>query len=106
MPSVTYVEHDGTAHTVDVAVGITLMDGSVRNNLPGILAECGGSCSCGTCHVYVDESWIARLEEPDPSETELLEFIDNHRENSRLSCQILMSDELDGIVLHVPEYES
>ena len=105
MPSVTYIEHDGTAHTVEVPVGITLMDGSVRNNLPGILAECGGSCSCGTCHVYVEESWLERLEEPDPSETELVEFIDNRRDTSRLSCQILMADELDGIVVHVPQYE-
>jgi 2Fe-2S ferredoxin len=106
MGSVTYIEHDGMSHTVEVPVGITLMDGSVRNNLPGILAECGGSCSCGTCHVYIQEPWQERLEEPDPSETELLEFMDNHQENSRLSCQILMSDDLDGIVVRVPEYES
>jgi 2Fe-2S ferredoxin len=106
MGAVTYIEHDGTSHTVEVPDGITLMDGSVRNNLPGILAECGGSCSCGTCHVYVEGRWFERLEEPDPAEIELLEFMGNHQENSRLSCQILMSRELDGIVVRVPEYES
>ncbi len=106
MGTVTYIVSDGTAHTVEVPNGTTLMDGSVRHNLPGILAECGGSCSCGTCHVYVQDPWPVRLDEPDPTEAELVEFIEDRRDNSRLSCQILMADELDGIVVRVPEYES
>jgi 2Fe-2S ferredoxin len=81
------------------------MEASVRNNLPGIVAECGGSCSCGTCHVYVDEPWRARLAEPEFEEEELLEFLKGRQPNSRLSCQIVMSDELDGVVVRVPAIE-
>jgi 2Fe-2S ferredoxin len=105
MASATYIEHDGSTHTVDVAIGTSLKDGSVRHNLPGIVAECGGMCSCATCHVYVDEAWMSRLEEPDPEESELVEFLDKYQPNSRLSCQILMAEELDGIVVRVPEYQ-
>jgi 2Fe-2S ferredoxin len=105
MPSVTYIQEDGTTNTVDVPAGISLMEGSIRNNLPGIIAECGGNCSCGTCHVYVEGEWLDRLEEPDISETELVEFMENRRENSRLSCQVLMADDLDGIVLQVAANE-
>jgi 2Fe-2S ferredoxin len=105
MSTVTFVEHDGIAHTVEVPVGMSLKDGSVRHNLPGIVAECGGMCSCATCHVYIDEDWVDRLEEPDPEESELVEFLENRAPTSRLSCQILMAEELDGIVVRVPEYQ-
>jgi 3-phenylpropionate/trans-cinnamate dioxygenase ferredoxin reductase component len=102
-PRATYVQADGKVLAVDIAVGMTLMEGSVRNNLPGIIAECGGTCSCGTCHVYVDEHWRDRLDEPAFEEEDLLEFIKGRRPNSRLSCQIVMSDELDGLVVRIPD---
>jgi len=105
MPQVTYVQHDGQVFTVDVGVGLALMEGSIRNNLPGIIAECGGMCSCGTCHVYVDEAWTDRLDEPEFEEQDLLEYIEGKQPNSRLSCQIVMTDELDGLVVRVPEFE-
>jgi 2Fe-2S ferredoxin len=79
------------------------MEAAVDNNVPGIVAECGGSCSCATCHVYVDESWVGQLEEPTPEEADLIEFLDGARPNSRLSCQILLTDELDGLTLRIPE---
>ncbi len=105
MARITFIDQAGAEHLVDVPSGISLMDGGVRNNVPGIVAECGGSCSCGTCHVHVAEEWIDRLEAPDPTETELVEFMENHRATSRLSCQIVVEDELDGLIVHVAPNE-
>jgi 3-phenylpropionate/trans-cinnamate dioxygenase ferredoxin reductase subunit len=104
-PRATFVQADGEIFSVDVPEGMTLMEGSVRNNLPGIIAECGGTCSCGTCHVYVDPQWSDRLDEPEFEEEDLLEFIDGRQESSRLSCQIVMTDELDGLVVRVPDVD-
>jgi 3-phenylpropionate/trans-cinnamate dioxygenase ferredoxin reductase component len=103
-PRVTFIQSDGVINTVDIPAGLTLMDGSVRNNLPGIIAECGGMCSCGTCHVYVDDQWGGLIPEPELEEEDLLEFIDGRESNSRLSCQIVMGDELDGLVVRVPQF--
>ena len=89
---------DGEIASVGVPAGLTLMDASVRNNLPGILAECGGMCSCGTCHVYVDAQWASLLPEPEFEEAELLEFLEGTESNSRLSCQIVVTDELEILV--------
>ncbi|MFD0311013.1 2Fe-2S iron-sulfur cluster-binding protein [Streptomyces sp. NPDC127119] len=91
MPKVAYVLPDGAVHEVDVPSGQSVMDGSVRNNLPGIIAECGGSCSCATCHVYVDEASRAQFDEPSDDERELLEFADGARPASRLACQLILS---------------
>jgi ferredoxin len=104
-PLVTYVQHDGDTRSVNVPVGLTVMDGSVRNNLPGIIAECGGMCSCGTCHVYVDEPFRGLLPDPEMEEEDLLEFIDDRQDGSRLSCQLVLTDELDGLVVRVPRFE-
>jgi 3-phenylpropionate/trans-cinnamate dioxygenase ferredoxin reductase subunit len=101
-PRATFVMPDGDATSVEATEGRTLMDSAVRNNLPGIIAECGGMCSCGTCHVYVEEPWLQRLPEPDEEEQDMLEFIELNEPNSRLSCQIVMGDDLDGIVVRVP----
>jgi 2Fe-2S ferredoxin len=79
------------------------MEAAVNHNVPGIVAECGGSCSCATCHVYVDEAWLAALEEPLEEETDLIEFLEGARANSRLSCQILLTEELNGLTLRIPE---
>jgi 2Fe-2S ferredoxin len=101
-PRASYIKTDGKIFSVDIPAGMTVMEGAVRNNLPGIVAECGGTCSCGTCHVYVDERWVHLLAEPEFEEEELLEFIEGGQTNSRLSCQIVMSDDLDGLVVRIP----
>ncbi|MBK0870781.1 MULTISPECIES: 2Fe-2S iron-sulfur cluster-binding protein [unclassified Saccharopolyspora] len=97
MPKVVYVLPDGSTNEVDVPVGQSVMDGSVRNNLPGIVAECGGSCSCATCHVHLDEQWWDFFDEPSDEENELLEFAEGAQSNSRLSCQLIVSDACDGV---------
>ena len=103
MPAVTYIQPDGSRTKLDVRIGQSVMDASVRANLPGIVAECGGSCSCATCHVYVDEAWIADIEPPTPDESDLLAFVPGQQATSRLSCQIIMEDSLDGLIVYTPE---
>jgi 2Fe-2S ferredoxin len=101
LPLITYILPDGTEKPVDVAVGLSIMDGSVRNNLPGIVAECGGGCSCATCHVHVDAAARALFDEPADEETQLLEFLDGADEDSRLSCQLIVSERCAGIRVRV-----
>ena len=103
MAKITYVEHDGTEHVIDVKNGLSVMEGAVKNNIPGIDADCGGACACATCHVYVDEAWTDKVGEPEPMEEDMLDFAYDVRPNSRLSCQIKVRDELDGLVVSVPE---
>ena len=93
------MDQEGTGHTVRAEPGPTLMEIATFNNVPGILAECGGGASCGTCHVYVDEAWLSVLPEPGPEETDLVEFLEDVRPNSRLACQIVLDDALDGLVV-------
>ncbi len=100
MPTVTYELPDGSVHAIDVPCGQSVMDGSVRNNLSGIVAECGGSCSCATCHVYLDQG---RFDEPSDEERELLEFAEGVRPESRLSCQLIVVDGCDGVRVRVPD---
>ena len=104
-PRATFIQPSGEAASVEASEGQTLMDASVRSNIPGIVAECGGMCSCGTCHVYVEEPWWDRLPEPEEVEQDMLEFIEFRQPNSRLSCQIVMNDVLDGIVVAVASSE-
>jgi 2Fe-2S ferredoxin len=103
MAKITYVEHDGTEHVVDVKTGLSIMEGAVKNNVPGIDADCGGACACATCHVYVDPAWVEKTGAKSAMEESMLEFAENVEENSRLSCQIKVSDELDGLVVRMPE---
>jgi 2Fe-2S ferredoxin len=105
MPKVTYVEHNGTEHGVDVPVGTSVMRGAVDNNIPGIDADCGGECACATCHVYVEEPWLAKIGLPEPGsqEASMLSFAAVAQPNSRLSCQIKMTEELDGLLVRMPE---
>jgi 2Fe-2S ferredoxin len=104
MGRVTYIEFDGTSHTIDLEEGASLMSGAVANGIPGIDADCGGSCACATCHVHVDSAWAATTGGPaSEAEAELLQLAPEVRETSRLSCQIKMRAELDGIVVHLPE---
>ncbi|MBB2904869.1 2Fe-2S iron-sulfur cluster-binding protein [Agrobacterium pusense] len=103
MTKLTIVSFDGTPHELDVSNGSTVMENAVRNSIPGIDAECGGACACATCHVYVDDAWSERVGGPEPMEEDMLDFAFDVRPTSRLSCQIKMSDDLDGLVVHVPE---
>lgn len=102
MPKITYIDQDGTARTVDAEIGATVMETAVNNDIPGILATCGGSCSCATCHVYVDEAWVGRLKPPELEEHDMLDTAHDLRENSRLSCQIVVTEDLDGLVVTTP----
>lgn len=102
MPEITYVLPDGREETVDVPVGRSVMDGSVRNNLPGIVAECGGSCSCATCHVFVDPAASDLFEDPMTEESDLVEFLEGACDRSRLSCQLIVSDACAGVRVVVP----
>jgi 2Fe-2S ferredoxin len=102
MPKITYIDQDGTARTVDAELGSTVMEAAIRNDIPGILATCGGSCSCATCHVYVDEAWVDRLKPPDLEETDMLDTAHDLKDNSRLSCQIVVTEELDGLIVTTP----
>lgn len=103
MPKVTFVEPDGVTHVVDAAVGQSVMEAATTNMVPGIIGECGGCCSCATCHVYVDEEWFKKLAPADEMELGMLEGAVEPGPLSRLSCQIKMTDELDGIVARIPE---
>jgi 2Fe-2S ferredoxin len=103
MPRITYIEANGTEHAVESEVGLTLMEVAVSHSVPGIDAECGGACACATCHVYVDREWAPKLEPKGELESSMLEFAINVRENSRLSCRISVTDELDGLRLGVPQ---
>jgi 2Fe-2S ferredoxin len=103
MGQVTFIEHDGTTHTISVADGISVMEGAVQNGVPGIDADCGGQCACATCHVHVAAAWQQVVGEPGEMEDELLNLAPERDDTSRLSCQIQMSPELDGLVVTMPE---
>ena len=103
MPKITYVEFNGTEHAVDVRAGLTVMEGAIKNNVPGIDADCGGACACATCHVYVDDAWIAKTGKASSMEESMLDFAQNVGPNSRLSCQINVTDQLDGLTVRMPE---
>jgi len=102
MPKLTFITPDGSAHSVDAPVGRSVMEVAVKANVPGIWAECGGSCSCATCHVYVDPADANRIGRATPMEEGLLDFSDHKRDTSRLSCQIKVTEALDGVTLHLP----
>lgn len=103
MPKILFTDHAGTTREVDAKAGVSIMEAAVQNMIPGIDADCGGACACATCHVYVDEIWMGKLKDKDDMEDSMLDFAEEVQDNSRLSCQILMSDELDGIQVTTPE---
>lgn len=103
MPKVTFVEPSGVKHEIDAETGHSLMEVAVANDVPGIEADCGGSCACATCHIFVDEAWRATVGEMDEIEDSMLDIAENRAENSRLSCQIPISDELDGLIVNIAE---
>jgi 2Fe-2S ferredoxin len=104
MAKITYVEHNGTEHVVDVANGLTVMEGARDNNIPGIEADCGGACACSTCHVYVDAAWVDKVPAKDDMEEDMLDFAyAPDPATSRLTCQLKVTDELDGLRVKMPE---
>ena len=103
MPKITYIEHNGKTHLIEVAKGLTVMEGAVQNNIPGIDADCGGGMACATCHVYVKEQWFNKLSKSEEGEQDMLDVAYEPKKNSRLSCQITVSDEIDGLVVTTPE---
>lgn len=106
MPSVTFIEFNGSAHTVAANLGQSLMRAAVTNSVPGIDAECGGACACATCHVYIEDEWLDLVGQPVDDEKEMLEYAKEVKGNSRLACQITVSDQMDGLVVRMPESQS
>ena len=102
MAKITYIEHTNKEHIVEVPNNISVMDGAVQNNIPGIDADCGGSMACATCHVYVDEKWFNKLEKKDEGEEDMLDMAYQPGKFSRLSCQLLVSNKLDGLIVKMP----
>lgn len=103
MAKITFIEHDGTKHTVEAENGMTVMEAAVKNSVPGIDADCGGACACATCHVYVGKDWLDKTGTAEQMEEDMLDFAFDVRDNSRLSCQIKVTDEIDGLVVDLPE---
>jgi len=104
MAKITYIEHNGTEHVVDVANGLSVMEGARNNNIPGIEADCGGACACSTCHVYVHDDWVGKLPGIEAMEEDMLDFAwEPDPTRSRLTCQLKVTDALDGLVVQMPE---
>lgn len=106
MPKITFIDAGGTVRSVVAEVGSTVMETALKNGIPGIEAECGGACACATCHVYVDEAWREKTGEPSPMEEDMLDFAFDVRTTSRLSCQIKVREDLDGLVVRTPEKQA
>ena len=106
MPKIIYNTHDNKTHSIEVQNGLTVMEGAVQNDIPGIDADCGGGMACATCHVYVNEDWMDKLPPKDDGEEDMLDMAFEPKKNSRLSCQIIVSDELDGLVVNIPSKQS
>ena len=106
MAKITYITHDNQKHEVEVQNGLTVMEGAVQNNIPGIDADCGGGMACATCHVYVEENWFDKLPKAEDAEVDMIDMAFEPKKNSRLSCQIIVSDELDGLEVTTPEKQS
>jgi 2Fe-2S ferredoxin len=106
MAKITFIDSAGTARTVEGEAGSTVMETAIKNGVPEIEAECGGACACSTCHLYIDEAWREKVGEPSPMETDMLDFAFEVKPNSRLSCQIKVSDELDGLVVTTPSRQA
>jgi 2Fe-2S ferredoxin len=106
MAKITYIDAAGVARIVDGEIGSTVMETAIKNGVPGIEAECGGACACSTCHVYVDEAWREKTGEPSPMEEDMLDFAFEVKPNSRLSCQIKVTEALDGLVVTTPERQA
>ena len=106
MTKITYIDYQGESKTIEVENGLTVMEGALQNNIPGIDADCGGSMACATCHVYVDEKWLDKIPKAEDGEIDMIDMAFEPKKNSRLSCQITVLEELDGITVKTPERQS
>ena len=105
MPKITFIEHDGTVHTIDAELGSTVMETAIKNGVASIVAECGGGCTCATCLVHVDEKWFPQVGPPSEEENQMLDTAFEVKDTSRLSCQIKVTEELDGLIVRTPSYQ-
>ena len=103
MAKITYIEHNGNKHTVDVENGLSVMEGAVQNDIPGIDADCGGGMACATCHVYIGDEWLNKINQKSEGEDDMLDQAYEPKKNSRLSCQITVTEDLEGLTLEMPE---
>ena len=106
MPKITYIDSTGEQRTIDIEKGLTVMEGAVQNQIPGIDADCGGGMACATCHVYVKEEWLNKIPKAEDAEQDMIDMAFEPKKNSRLSCQIIVSDELDGLVVTTPSKQT
>ena len=106
MPKITYKDYQGNSKTLEIANGLSVMEGAIQNNVPGIDADCGGSMACATCHVYVEENWLNKVQKAEEAEVDMVDMAFEPKKNSRLSCQLIVSDELDGIIVTTPAKQS
>ena len=106
MPKITFIEKNGSSKTVEVENGLSVMEGAIQNNISGIDADCGGSMACATCHVYVEEKWFNKISKPEDAEIDMIDMAYEPKKNSRLSCQLIISDELNGLTVRTPEKQS
>ena len=106
MPKITYKDKSGNSKTLEVEKGLTVMEGAIQNNVPGIDADCGGSMACATCHVYVEEKWLSKLPKAEEGEVDMIDMAFEPKKNSRLSCQLIVTDEMDGLEVTTPEKQS
>ncbi len=106
MPKITYKDRDGNSKTIEVEKGLTVMEGAIQNEIPGIDADCGGSMACSTCHVYVEEKWFDKLPKAEDAEVDMIDMAYDPKKNSRLSCQLIVTNELDGLIVTTPEKQS
>ena len=106
MTKITYIDNQGGSKTIDVENGLTVMEGAIQNDIPGIDADCGGSMACATCHVYVEEAWLDKIPKVEEAEVDMIDMAFEPKKNSRLSCQLIVSDELNGLTVTTPEKQS
>ena len=106
MPKITYKDFQGNSKTIEVENGLTVMEGAIQNNIPGIDADCGGSMACATCHVYVEEKWLNKIQKAEEAEEDMIDMAFEPKKNSRLSCQLIVSEELDGLIVTTPSKQS
>ena len=106
MPKITYKDFQGNSKTIEVENGLTVMEGALQNNIPGIDADCGGSMACATCHVYVEEKWLNKIQKAEEAEEDMIDMAFEPKKNSRLSCQLIVSEELDGLIVTTPSKQT
>jgi 2Fe-2S ferredoxin len=106
MSKITYIDNQGNSKTINVEKGLSVMEGAIQNDIPGIDADCGGSMACATCHVYVEEKWFDKLPNAEEAEVDMIDMAFEPKKNSRLSCQLIVTDELDGLIVKTPEKQT